>query len=119
MTTREDDGRDAVWHALSNRWRRRMLDLLRKHPRTTNEVWAALAPEGLSRFAVMQHLRVLERAGLAVRWRSGRTTHNLLDPTPLKRLYHDWIRAYMTVKPVPALSRHLLRRRDAGSLLGR
>lgn len=119
MAPREDDERDAIWRALGNRWRRRMLDVLRKHPRTTNEVWAAFAAEGLSRFAVMQHLRVLERAALVVRWRLGRTTYNVLDPTPLKRIYHDWIRAFMTLKPVPALSRRLLRRRDAGSLLGR
>ncbi len=101
MGTREDDEADAIWRALGSRSRRRVLDLLRQHPRTTNEVWAAFTAEGRSRFAAMQHLRVLERARLVVRWRSGRTTYNVLDPRPLKRVYRDWIRGYLTLKPTP------------------
>ena len=101
MATHEEDGEAAVWRALGSRWRRRILDLLRRHPRTTNEVWAAVAPEGLSRFAVMQHLRVLERAALVIRRRSGRTTYNVLHPTPLKRIYHDWISRHLTLRPAP------------------
>lgn len=103
MGTREDDAHAAIWSALGSRWRRRMLDLLHGHPRTTNEVWVAFGGDGLSRFAVMQHLRVLERAGLVVRWRSGRTTYNQLNPTPLKRIYRGWMRRYLTLKPPPTL----------------
>lgn len=101
--TQQGDELDPVWHALASAWRRRILDLLKSHPRTTNEVWAACARERLSRFAVMQHLRVLERAGLVARRRSGRTTYNVLNPTPLKRLYHSWIRGYLTLVPAPIL----------------
>lgn len=104
QATREGDGHEAIWRALASRWRRRMLDLLQRHPRTTNEVWAALGAEGLSRFAVMQHLRVLERAGLVMKRHSGRTSYNVLHPTPLKRIYRDWIRRYLTLKPAPVIS---------------
>jgi DNA-binding transcriptional ArsR family regulator len=103
MAADEDDEHDAIWRALGSRWRRRMLDLLQRHPRTTNEVWAAFAADGLSRFAVMQHLRVLERAGLVVRRRSGRVTYNLLNPTPLKRIYRGWIRRYLGLRPASAV----------------
>lgn len=103
MSQIEREQHDAIWHALGSRWRRRMLDLLRQHPRTTNEVWAAFGGDGLSRFAVMQHLRVLERAGLVVRWRSGRTTYNQLNPMPLRRIYRGWMRRYLILKPPPTL----------------
>ncbi len=97
------DPRDAIWHALASRWRRSILDLLRSHPRTTSEVWVAMGAKSLSRFAVMQHLRVLEGAGLVARRRGGRATYNVLDPTPLKRIYRTWIRGYLTLEPAPAL----------------
>ena len=61
---------EAVWRALSSPVRRRMLDVLRAGPRTTGRLASGFAE--LSRFAVMQHLAVLEGAGLVVVRRSGR-----------------------------------------------
>ena len=64
---------DPVWRALSNPVRRRILDLLKEGPLTTGEL-AGRFPE-LTRFAVMQHLRVLEEAELVVPIRDGRSRY--------------------------------------------
>ena len=60
----QDDPLDPVWKALANPFRRKILDLLREEAMTTGDLAAAF-PE-LSRYAVMQHLDVLEQAGLIV-----------------------------------------------------
>jgi DNA-binding transcriptional ArsR family regulator len=52
---------DAVLHALSDESRRTVLDVLRDHPATVNEL-AALLP--IARPGVSRHLRVLREAGL-------------------------------------------------------
>ena len=83
---------DPVWHALSNRSRRHILDLLRQRPRATGELAAQSAH--VSRFAVMQHLRVLERAGLVVSRRMGRRRLNFLNPVPIQQIYERWVSRY-------------------------
>jgi DNA-binding transcriptional ArsR family regulator/uncharacterized protein YndB with AHSA1/START domain len=80
---------DGVWRALANPHRRRMLDLLADRPMVTGEV--ARAIPGLSRYAVMQHLGVLEDAGLIVVRRRGRLRFNHLNPVPLRRWYERWV----------------------------
>jgi DNA-binding transcriptional ArsR family regulator len=95
---------DDVWAALASRWRRRILVLLRRRVHATNEVWVALGPATLSRFAVLQHLDVLERAGLVLRWHRGRTTYNALNPLPLQRLCAPWLGKFRHL-PVPQLAR--------------
>lgn len=84
---------DDVWRALSNPVRRRILDMLADGPLTTGNV-ADGFPE-LSRFAVMQHLKVLEEADLVVPHRSGRERHNYLNPVPVQRIYERWVSRYM------------------------
>jgi DNA-binding transcriptional ArsR family regulator len=82
---------DAVWKALADPTRRRILDLLRAAPRTTGE----LADEFEStRFAVMKHLGVLVEAGLVVVERRGRERLNHLNPVPIRALYRRWIRPF-------------------------
>ena len=90
---RPADDLDEVWRALSNPVRRRILDLLAEGPLTTGDL-AARFPE-LSRFAVMQHLRVLEGADLVVPRKSGRERHNYLNPVPVQRIYERWVSRYM------------------------
>src|SRR5689334_1073001 len=68
-----------------------MLDRLAKRPRTTGELAAAFPK--LSRFAVMKHLRVLERAGLLVVTREGRKRWNALNPVPLQEVFRRWVGA--------------------------
>lgn len=92
-----DDGsageQDAVWKALANPIRRRMLDLLVDGPMRTGDLGVRF-PE-LSRFAVMQHLRVLEEANLVVPIRKGRERHNYLNPVPIQQVYERWVSRYM------------------------
>lgn len=90
--TRSDD-LDAVWRALSNPVRRAILDLLAEGPLTTGELSERFGE--LSRFAVMQHLKVLEEADLVVPRRSGRERHNYLNPVPVQRIYERWVSRYM------------------------
>lgn len=83
---------DHVWRALSNPVRRRILDDLRDGPRATGEL-ADAVPE-LSRFAVMQHLKVLEEGDLVIRRKQGRTVTNYLNPVPIQQIYHRWVKRY-------------------------
>jgi len=89
------DSLDAVWKALSDPTRRSVLDLLRKRARTTGELTAAFP--GLSRFAVMKHLGVLQDAGLLVVRREGRKRWNHLNAVPLRRVYERWVSRYEDV----------------------
>jgi DNA-binding transcriptional ArsR family regulator len=81
-----------VWKALADPTRRAILDLLRDRARTTGEVSDAFP--GLSRFAVMKHLAVLERAGLVLVRRSGRERWNHLNGVPLRVAYERWMRPH-------------------------
>ena len=71
-----------VWRALANPFRRHLLDLLSDGPRTTSQLVDA-APD-LSRFAVMQHLGVLERSGVVTSHKTGRTRVYQLAPEALR-----------------------------------
>ncbi|MEM7247135.1 MAG: metalloregulator ArsR/SmtB family transcription factor [Acidobacteriota bacterium] len=88
----EQDDLAEVWKGLSNPIRRSMLDALRDGPLTTSEL-AELFPE-LSRFAVMQHLKVLEEGQLIIHRKSGRQRFNYLNPIPIQHVYHRWVRQY-------------------------
>ncbi len=83
---------DPVWKALANPTRRRILDLLREGPLTTTDLSDAFAD--LSRFAVMQHLRVLVDAELVTIRRSGRRRYNHLNPVPIQRIHDRWVSRY-------------------------
>lgn len=83
---------EPVWRALANPARRRLLDVLREGPRTTGELVDEF-PE-LSRFAVMQHLRVLEAGGLLGHRRQGRQRFNYLNPVPIQQIYDRWVSRY-------------------------
>jgi DNA-binding transcriptional ArsR family regulator len=69
-----------------------MLDLLRVAPRTTAELCDRF-PE-LDRCTVMQHLSVLEDAGLVIARRSGRYRWNYLNPLPIKEIHDRWVGRY-------------------------
>ncbi len=74
---------------MADRRRRRILDLLAKRPHSTGELVAAFPK--LSRFAVMKHLRVLDRAGLLRVERQGRVRWNTLNPVPLQDALRRWV----------------------------
>jgi DNA-binding transcriptional ArsR family regulator len=87
-----DDQDDLVFKALSHRSRRQLLDLLKGEPRTTGML-CTLLPE-LDRCTVMQHLGVLEQAGLIIVERRGRERWNHLDALPIQAIHERWIGPY-------------------------
>jgi DNA-binding transcriptional ArsR family regulator len=84
-------GTERVWRALGDPTRRRLLDLLRDRPCTTGEL---CAPFKLSRFAVMKHLGVLQRARLVLVERRGRQRLNHLNAGPLREVYERWVNTW-------------------------
>lgn len=90
---RKRDDLAPVWKALASSVRRDILDALRDGPLTTGAI-AERFPR-LTRFAVMQHLRVLEDAELVLPHRMGRERFNYLNPVPIQRVYDRWVSRYM------------------------
>ena len=88
----ENTADDKVFRALASPIRRRIMDTLRDAPQTTGELCARLKDVG--RCSVMQHLGVLEDAGLVVARKVGRQRWNHLDSIPIKRIHDRWIGAY-------------------------
>ena len=84
-----DDALDAVFRALANPLRREICDALKLRPLTTKQLCAAFP--GLDRCTVMQHLKVLEEAGLVVAVRKGRERFNYLDAMPIQAIHERWI----------------------------
>ena len=80
---------DRIFKALGHQVRRQILDDLRDQPLTTGTLVAHF-PE-LDRCTVMQHLSVLEEAGLVIAERRGRERWNHLDPLPIHDIHERWI----------------------------
>lgn len=93
MSTADSD--DLVFKGLADSRRRQILDLLKARPHTTGELCQAFE-SALDRCTVMQHIAVLERAGLIIARREGRTRWNYLNAAPFKDIYDRWISAYAT-----------------------
>jgi DNA-binding transcriptional ArsR family regulator len=90
----DDESFDRIFKALSARTRRQILDVLKDRPRTTGELCAHFP--AFDRCTVMQHLGVLENAGLVIAQRKGRERWNHLDVVPIKLIYDRWIGAFAT-----------------------
>lgn len=86
------DAHDAIFKALGDSRRRAILDLLKTRPRTTGELVEHF--DELDRCTVMQHLGVLENAGLVIAKRRGRHRWNYLNPLPIKEIHDRWIGRY-------------------------
>jgi uncharacterized protein YndB with AHSA1/START domain/DNA-binding transcriptional ArsR family regulator len=83
---------DAVFRALADPSRRRILDLLKAKPGLT--VGELGEHFDFSRFAVMKHLRILERNGLVVPRREGKAKRLYLNAVPIQTIYDRWISQY-------------------------
>jgi uncharacterized protein YndB with AHSA1/START domain/DNA-binding transcriptional ArsR family regulator len=84
----------AVFKALADPTRRRLLDLLlERGGRTLGELTAPFEPE-LTRFGVMKHIRGLVDAGLIVTRPEGRRTLHYLNPVPIRMLSRRWLDKY-------------------------
>ena len=83
---------DAVFKALADAGRRRLLDRLRvKSGRTLNELCEGMR---MSRQAVTKHLVQLEEADLVVSRRMGRKKLHYLNPVPIHDIARRWIRPF-------------------------
>lgn len=83
------DQYDAVFKALASSVRRQVLDDLKDQPLTTGTLCAHF-PD-LDRCTVMQHLKVLEDAGLVIAERRGRERWNHLNAMPIQDIHDRWI----------------------------
>jgi uncharacterized protein YndB with AHSA1/START domain/DNA-binding transcriptional ArsR family regulator len=101
---------EAVFEALADPTRRRLLDLLfERDGRTQGELASLVAADGgPGRFSVMKHVRVLEAASLVSAVKVGRERHHYLNPVPIRRLHDRWLDKF-TVRTAEAL---LALRRD-------
>lgn len=87
-----DSRDDEIFKALANGTRRRLLDAVRDAPQTTGVLCDAFP--AIDRCTVMQHLKVLENAGLVLVTREGRERWNHLNALPIQEIHDRWISRY-------------------------
>ena len=93
---------DAVFKAMADPTRRALLDALRNGPATTGALCSS-HPQ-MSRFGVLDHLRVLREAGLITVEGAGRTRWNYLNPVPIREVYVRWMRPIAEAPAVELLA---------------
>jgi DNA-binding transcriptional ArsR family regulator len=87
---------DAVFQALADPARRRLLERLRHRNGQTLTELCKGAP--MSRQAVTKHLNLLKKADLVIPlWRSRSKLH-FLNPAPLRQLGADWFEPFEQVR---------------------
>lgn len=80
---------DAVFRALADESRRKLLDRLHEeNGRTLNELCRDM---GMTRQAVSKHLGLLEEANLVTTVKQGREKLHYLNPVPIQQIYMRWI----------------------------
>jgi DNA-binding transcriptional ArsR family regulator len=83
---------DAVFRALADKSRRRLLDRLRaRNGQTLGEMCAGL---DMTRQAVTKHLTILEEANLIATEKRGREKLHYLNPVPINEIAERWIGKY-------------------------
>lgn len=87
-----DEDMSAIFHALAHESRRQILDLLRDRPGCP--VGELARHFDVSRIAVMNHLAVLEQAGLVVSEKEGRVRRLWLNAVPLQMIQDRWLGGY-------------------------
>lgn len=80
-----------MFKALSHPARVEILDFLNNGPMTTGELCDKFQ---VSRYAIMKHLVILEKASLVLVRRQGRERYNYLNAVPLQQLYNRWVSKY-------------------------
>ena len=84
---------DEVFRAINDPSRRLLLDKLNEQDGQTLGELCAHLPE-MTRFGVMNHLRVLEEAGLVTAHKKGRSKYHYLNPIPIRLIHDRWISRY-------------------------
>jgi len=83
---------DALFRALADASRRRLLDRLHeKNGQTLGELCEGLA---MTRQAVSKHLAILEEGNLVVSQRRGREKLHFINPVPIGDIAERWIRKF-------------------------
>ena len=83
---------DAVFRALADPTRRSLLDQLFEQDGQTLSALEQRLP--MTRFGVMKHLKVLEKAHLVVSKRRGREKRHFLNPVPIRLVHDRWVSKY-------------------------
>lgn len=90
------DREDAVFAALADRTRRRMLDRLFESPgMTLNDLVANL---DMRRQSASRHLKVLEASGLVVVQWQGREKRHYLNPVPIVDIERRWTEKFTATR---------------------
>jgi len=84
-----EDDMTAVFHALAHETRRRILDALKARPGIG--VGELASRFDVTRIAVMNHLTVLEHAGLVVSQKEGRVRRLYLNAAPIQMINDRWL----------------------------
>jgi DNA-binding transcriptional ArsR family regulator len=80
---------DAVFKALADKSRRRLLDSLQaRNGQTLGDLCAG---HDMSRQGVMKHLAILEAANLIATRKEGREKLHYLNPVPIQQIADRWI----------------------------
>ena len=98
---------DAVFRALADASRRRLLDRLhRKNGQTLGELCRGL---DMTRQAVAKHLAILEAANLVAAKREGREKLHFINPVPINQIAERWISKFEEhrLRALSALKKHL------------
>jgi DNA-binding transcriptional ArsR family regulator len=90
MVTQRHRQHDAVFRAISDPTRRRILGILRGQRQTVGEIASHFR---MSRPAISKHLRILHEAGLVDTRKQGTTNLCSLDARPL-HVVDDWLQDY-------------------------
>ena len=83
---------DAVFHALAHQTRREILDRLRDQP--GQPVGQLAAHFDVSRINIINHLSVLETAGLIISEKDGRSRRLYINLVPIQMIYARWTDIY-------------------------
>mgnify|MGYP003121447320 CR=1 FL=1 len=87
-----DQDMSAVFHALAHESRRLILDILKTQ--SGCPVGELAKHFDVSRIAVMNHLTVLEKAGLVVSEKDGRSRRLYLNAAPIQMIQDRWMNDY-------------------------
>jgi len=88
---------DEVFKAINDPSRRLLLDTLFENDGQTLGELTSHLPE-MTRYGVMNHLRVLEEAKLITTLRQGRSKLHYLNPVPMRLIHDRWINKYAELR---------------------
>ena len=111
------DETDVVFRALNDPSRRLLLDRLFDHDGQTLSQLCQHLPD-MTRFGVMNHLKILGQVGLVTSARAGREKYHYLNPIPIQELHDRWIDKFTApmVGALTDLKRQLEHRRGVPAM---